>query len=58
MSTEEMINRYFDMLGQYDRTVLHDDEEAPQRLAEVSDTLIGHARLLVERLIIEREENK
>jgi hypothetical protein len=51
VTTEEMIRRYRDMLGQYDRTVLHDDDEAAQRLAEVSDTLIGHARLLIERLL-------
>jgi hypothetical protein len=49
-----MINRITDMLGQYDRTVQHDDDEADQRLAEVSDTLIGHMRLLIERLLTER----
>ena len=54
MSTEEMIRRYRDMLGQYDRAILHDDDEADQRLAEVSDSLIGHTRLLVERLIGEQ----
>jgi len=42
---------YQDLLGQYDRTVLHNDEEAAQRLAEVSDTLIDYSRLLIDRLL-------
>jgi hypothetical protein len=57
MSTAEMINRYTDMLGQYDRAVQYDDDGAGQRLAEVSDTLIGHARLLIDRLLEGREKN-
>jgi hypothetical protein len=50
LGTAELTRRYADILGQYDRTVLHDDEEADQRLAEVSDTLIETARELIGRL--------
>ena len=53
-----MIDRYTDMLGQYDRAILHNDEEADQRLAEVSASLIvEHTRLRVERLLDERVAN-
>jgi hypothetical protein len=50
-STSELISWYQDVLGQYDRTVMHDDDGATQRLAEVSSTLIGYARLLIGRLL-------
>lgn len=50
MGTADLTRRYDDMLGQYDRTVLHDDDEAAQRLAEVCDSLIETARELIGRL--------
>jgi len=51
LDTPGLTRRYRGILGQYDRAVLHDDDEAPQRLAEVSDSLIETARLLIERLL-------
>lgn len=51
MPLAEMARRYRDMLGQYDRCVLHDDEGAEQRLAEVSDALISGTRILIGRLL-------
>jgi hypothetical protein len=49
-STGELTGRYRDILGQYDRTILHADEGAARRLAEVSDALIETARELIRQL--------